>query len=66
VIFFLVLCGYIFSYVCILLSLSFSLSLWLYFEVVTYSFVYRYKRLQRAEIPCEGIHIDIRKTVALK
>jgi hypothetical protein len=28
--------------------------------------VYVYKRLQFVEIPCEGIHIDVRKTVALK
>jgi hypothetical protein len=50
----------VFSLMCVLLSLL------LYFEVLTHSFVYGCKRLQSVEIPYEGIIIGIRKIVALK
>ena len=39
--------------------------------VVLFSFelhqtLYNFKRLQLVEIPCEGVHIDTRKTMTLK
>jgi hypothetical protein len=51
-----------FAFMCVFSSLS----LLLCFEVVTHSFVYDCKRLQRVDIPCEETNIEIRKTIALK
>jgi hypothetical protein len=60
VIFFLVLCGCVCSCVCLL---SLLVVLWSCNSLI---FVYDHKRLHRVKIPCEGIVIDIRKTVVLK
>jgi hypothetical protein len=51
----------VFSLVCVLYPLSFVV-----LRVVTQIVVYDCKRLQFIEIPCEGITIDIRKTMTLK
>jgi hypothetical protein len=59
--FILVLYCCVFALVCVLYPLSFVV-----LRVVTQIVVYGCKRLQFVEIPCEGITIDIRKTMALK
>jgi hypothetical protein len=51
---------------CFLLFVYSPISFVVLFSFELHQTLYNCRRLQHVEIPCEGVHIDIRKTVTLK